>query len=107
MLDWLGYRYELSRIHKEKRDLSRSHKKAYNQAIEQQKSKYELDRLLLSFADDLQINHDLIGILQTNYLTSLAAKRLIPVPEGSLPLDERGNDKWRTAKHVAILYLNE
>jgi hypothetical protein len=79
---------------------------AYDQATEQQKTKDELDRLLLRFADELQVNHDLIGILQTKYLTSLTEKRLIPIPEGSLPLDERGNDKWRTAKRSSILYLN-
>jgi hypothetical protein len=60
----------------------------------------------LNFANDLQINYDHIGILQTKYLTALAEKHLIPVPEGSSPLDERGNDKWTTAKHSAILYLN-
>src|ERR1700730_12960560 len=60
----------------------------------------------MTFADDLQINHDRIGILQTEYLTSLAEKRLISVPEGSLPLDKCGNDKWRTAKQGGILYLN-
>lgn len=107
MLDWLRYRYQLSRLHKEKRDLSRSHTKASDQATAQQKSKHELERLALSFADDLQMHYDRIGILQTSYLTSLAEKRLIPVPAGSLPLDERGNDKWRTAKDSATLYLND
>jgi hypothetical protein len=106
MLDWLRYRYQLSRLHKEERNLSRSYKKAFDQATKQQKPKHELDRLLLNFADDLQINHDLIGILQTAYLTSRAEERLFPVPQESLPLDERGNDKWRTAKDSAILYLN-
>jgi hypothetical protein len=98
MLDWLRYRYQLSRLRKEERDLSRSYKKAFDQATQQQKPKHELDRLLLNFASDLQINDDLIGILETKYLTSRAEKRLIPVPQGSLPLDERGNDRWRTAK---------
>jgi hypothetical protein len=78
-----------------------------HQATQQQKPKHELDRLLLNFASDLQINDDLIGILETKYLTSRAEKRLIPVPQGSLPLDERGNDRWRTAKDSAILYLND
>jgi hypothetical protein len=107
MLDWLRYRYQLSRLRKEERDLSRSYKKAFDQATQQQKPKHELDRLLLNFASDLQINDDLIGILETKYLTSRAEKRLIPVPQGSLPLDERGNDRWRTAKDSAILYLND
>jgi hypothetical protein len=106
MLDWLYYRYQLSRLHKEKRNLSRSHQKAYDQATEQQKPKYELDRLVLSFADDWQIHADRVGILETTYLTSMAEKRRIPVPQGSLPLDARGNDKWRITKHGAA-YLND
>lgn len=107
MLDWLRYRYQLSRLHKERRDLSRSHKVAYDQATKQQKSKHDLNQLVLGFADDLQINYDHVGILQTGYLTSLAERRLIPVPEGSMPLDQRGNDKWRNAKNSAIFYLND
>jgi hypothetical protein len=106
MRDWLRYRYQLSRLHKERRDLSRSHKEAYDQAAKQQKPKHELYQLALECAEDIQINYDRVGILQTGYLTSLAEKRLIPMPEGSLPLDQRGNDKWRNAKNSAILYLN-
>jgi hypothetical protein len=106
MFDWLHYKYHLSRLHKEGRALSQCHTNAYERATKEQRPKHELDRLLVTFATDLQINHDRIGILQTEYLTSLAEKHLIPMPEGSLPLDERGNDKWRTAKQGGILYLN-
>jgi hypothetical protein len=105
--DWLYYRYKLSRLHKEKRDLSQSFDKTYDQATEQQKPKNDLDQLVVSFAEDLHEISARIGILQTEYLTNLAEKRLIPVPEGSSPLDARGNDKWKTAPHGAILYLND
>jgi hypothetical protein len=106
MLSWLRYQYRLYRLHKEGRNLQKYHEQAYDQAVKQHAPKHELDRLVVSFADDLQIHHDRIGVLQTEYLVSLAEKYLIPVPEGSLPLDERGNDKWRTVKKGAILYLN-
>jgi hypothetical protein len=102
MFDWLRYRYQLSRLHKEGRAL----KKAHEHALKQHIPENEVDQLLFSMRDDLQIHDDKLGILQTEYLTSLAEKRLIPVPQGSLPLDERGNDKWRTTKHGGFVYLN-
>lgn len=78
MLDWLRYRYQLSQLHKENRNLSRSHTKAYDQAAAEQKSKHELEKLVLCFVDETQMHYDRIGILQTNYLTSLALTYATP-----------------------------
>jgi hypothetical protein len=102
MFDWLRYQYQLSRLQKEGRAL----KKTLEHAAKQQISEHEVDQLLLSMRDDLQIHYEKTGILQTQYLTSLAEKLLIPVPQGSLPLDERGNDKWSTTRHGGFIYLN-
>jgi hypothetical protein len=91
MLDWLRYRYELARLREEERQFSRANRKAIQCATNQQKPQHEIDRLMVKFANELQISADAIGVLQTNYLTGVARKRLVPVPVGTLPLDERGN----------------
>jgi hypothetical protein len=102
MLDWLRYRRELSQLKKQNSKDIAPLQTAYWDAKEQNKSQAEIDYLLKEMSRQGRANRDQIALLQTDYLISIAEKRLLPIPErpsGPLFGVEDTTGLWRGSAH--------
>ena len=86
MFDWLRYRYNLARLQRAHRTALIPLREEYQRATEDAKSDDERHKALLAYVAENGRLRDEEAALQSDYLWSVATKRLIPVPEMSGPV---------------------
>ena len=89
MLDWLRFRYQLSRLERKKRGLRRYFSNAHARAKKQGKASKDLEELSRSeYLETELIDDDIVQLLST-HLRSQADKYFLPTPK----FDTR-SEKW-------------
>jgi hypothetical protein len=102
MLDWLRYRYKLAR-------LRRAHQKALA-PLREEYQRAKSDEAFSSIMEEMDYYHDRQTVLQTRYLSDVASKRLIPLPEMSeeFLLGQISSTKnWRRPEHGRMPLLTD
>jgi hypothetical protein len=81
MLDWLRYRYQLARLHRQKKRIQRGWAKVRAKAKAENKDREELHGIASDEWLETDTVDEDIRLLETRYLTAVAEKYFLPIPE--------------------------
>jgi hypothetical protein len=106
MIDWLRYRYQLARLRRTHRKVLAPLSAEYQRA----KSEGNIDEAFSPIMEEMDYYHDREAVLQTRYLSNVASKRLIPLPEQpeEFLLGQISSTKnWRRPEHGRMPILTD
>jgi len=81
MLAWLSYRYQLARLHRQRKRIERGWAKARAKAKSESKDQEELRDIAFLAQHEIEELEEDIRLLETRYLTALAERHLLPIPQ--------------------------
>jgi hypothetical protein len=103
MFDWLRYRYRLSQLQRERREIRVRYEDEVRIAKQQNKSEEDISQLWVSTDKNLEEQQVQIFLIETNYLVSKSERLLIALPR--IDEDQIDNEKWRWSPRLGQYYL--